>query len=203
MYFHQRKVNFTEVIIFHFLVEILAREIQDVDRRRLFTEYNNKQTVEKLLSDVNRNRSARLKKQEDMNDIDYVNQLERRVLITGLACCFLSGTIGYLLFVCYEYTNTQSSNLALTLTHKEFFSKSRRNFNVSIEFFSLLPKVYNVDIPDWGPCSVMALEVIRLAAVIVTVLHLLALAINHYIGIARPLHYAGILNFRLNVSILK
>ena len=69
--------------------------------------------------------------------------------------------------------------------------KFRRNFNVYNEFVSLLPKVYNVDIPDWGPCSVMALEVIRLAAVIVTVLHLLALAVNHYIGIARPLHYAG------------
>lgn len=56
---------------------------------------------------------------------------------------------------------------------------------------SLLPKVYNVDIPDWGPCSILALEAMRLAAVIVTVLHLLALAVNHYIGIARPLHYAG------------
>lgn len=35
------------------------------------------------------------------------------------------------------------------------------------------------------------MEAIRLAAVIVTVFHLLALAVNHYIGIARPLHYAG------------
>ena len=57
---------------------------------------------------------------------------------------------------------------------------------------SLLPKVYNVPIPDWGPCSMLVLEAIRMAAVIVTVLHLLALAVNHYIGIARPLHYAGI-----------
>lgn len=38
----------------------------------------------------------------------------------------------------------------------------------------------------------LALEAVRLGAVIVTVVHLLALAINHYIGIARPLHYAGI-----------
>lgn len=54
-----------------------------------------------------------------------------------------------------------------------------------------MPKVYNLDIPDWGPCSMLAMEAIRLAAVIVTVFHLLALAVNHYIGIARPLHYAG------------
>lgn len=64
-------------------------------------------------------------------------------------------------------------------------------FYADAEWSSLLPKVYNVDIPDWGPCSILALEAMRLAAVIVTVLHLLALAINHYIGIARPLHYAG------------
>ena len=39
----------------------------------------------------------------------------------------------------------------------------------------------------------LALEAVRLGAVIVTVVHLLVLAINHYIGIARPLHYAGIM----------
>lgn len=39
----------------------------------------------------------------------------------------------------------------------------------------------------------LVLEAIRMAAVIVTVLHLLALAVNHYIGIARPLHYAGMI----------
>jgi len=37
----------------------------------------------------------------------------------------------------------------------------------------------------------LSLEAIRLGAIIVTVFHLLALAVNHYIGIARPLHYAG------------
>lgn len=63
-------------------------------------------------------------------------------------------------------------------------------------FSSLLPKVYNLDIPDWGPCSMLAMEAIRLAAVIVTVFHLLALAVNHYIGIARPLHYAGIITYK-------
>lgn len=67
---------------------------------------------------------------------------------------------------------------------------------LGLVFNSLLPKVYNVDIPDWGPCSMLAMEAIRLAAVIVTVFHLLALAVNHYIGIARPLHYAAIMTKR-------
>ncbi|XP_057376999.1 5-hydroxytryptamine receptor 1B-like [Daphnia carinata] len=67
---------------------------------------------------------------------------------------------------------------------------------LGLVFNSLLPKVYNVHIPDWGPCSMLVLEAIRMAAVIVTVLHLLALAVNHYIGIARPLHYAAIMTKR-------
>lgn len=43
----------------------------------------------------------------------------------------------------------------------------------------------------------LVLEAVRLGAVLVTVVHLLALAVNHYIGIARPLHYAGIFTCRL------
>lgn len=35
-----------------------------------------------------------------------------------------------------------------------------------------------------------------MGAVIVTVVHLLALSINHYIGIIRPLHYAAIMTKR-------
>ena len=38
----------------------------------------------------------------------------------------------------------------------------------------------------------LTLEAVRLSSVIVTVVHLLALAVNHYVGIVKPLHYAGI-----------
>jgi len=40
----------------------------------------------------------------------------------------------------------------------------------------------------------LTLEAVRLSSVIVTVVHLLALAVNHYVGIVKPLHYAGIFN---------
>ncbi|GIX66805.1 g_PROTEIN_RECEP_F1_2 domain-containing protein [Caerostris extrusa] len=40
-------------------------------------------------------------------------------------------------------------------------------------------------------CYVLVLEAFRLGGMVVAVLHLLALAINHYIGILRPLHYAA------------
>ncbi|GIX88195.1 g_PROTEIN_RECEP_F1_2 domain-containing protein [Caerostris extrusa] len=40
-------------------------------------------------------------------------------------------------------------------------------------------------------CYVLVLEAFRLGGMVVAVFHLLALAINHFIGILRPLHYAS------------
>ena len=66
---------------------------------------------------------------------------------------------------------------------------------------SLLPVVYGIPIPTMWPCKLLVLEAFRLGAVIVTVVHLLALAINHYIGIVRPLHYVSCMTER-TVSVL-
>ncbi|GFS33979.1 g_PROTEIN_RECEP_F1_2 domain-containing protein [Trichonephila inaurata madagascariensis] len=57
---------------------------------------------------------------------------------------------------------------------------------------SLLPIVYGVQLGPMSFCFILSLEAFRLGGLVVAVLHLLALAINHYIGILRPLHYAHI-----------
>lgn len=41
--------------------------------------------------------------------------------------------------------------------------------------------------PERLTCIILALEALRLGAVLVTMLHLLALAANHYLGALRPL----------------
>ncbi|CAG7838616.1 unnamed protein product [Allacma fusca] len=62
---------------------------------------------------------------------------------------------------------------------------------------SLLFCVFNIDItPGGGKCFKLAVEVSRLGAISSTVVHLLALGINHWIGIIRPLHYAAIMTRR-------
>ncbi|KAJ8969933.1 hypothetical protein NQ314_001514 [Rhamnusium bicolor] len=43
------------------------------------------------------------------------------------------------------------------------------------------------------PCII---ELIRLSGIVITVLHLLALSLNHYIGIMKPLHYNSIVTKR-------
>ena len=61
-------------------------------------------------------------------------------------------------------------------------------FAISLTINSFL-KVYM----NWEPnvCWALLLEVFRMTGLSVSALHLLALAINHYVGILRPLHYAS------------
>ncbi|KAK8740241.1 hypothetical protein OTU49_003121, partial [Cherax quadricarinatus] len=51
-----------------------------------------------------------------------------------------------------------------------------------------LPMVQKVHIPE---CIKLSLEVLRLCGILIQILHLLVVALNHYIGIIRPLHYAA------------
>ena len=53
---------------------------------------------------------------------------------------------------------------------------------------SLLPQILGVS-NVWDYCWALAFEALRLGGIISTAAHLLALALNHYIGILRPLHY--------------
>lgn len=48
----------------------------------------------------------------------------------------------------------------------------------------------------------MALEAFRLSGPIISVLHLLALAVNHYLGIVRPLHYASMVTKRTAIILI-
>lgn len=59
---------------------------------------------------------------------------------------------------------------------------------------SYLPKVFGIEIAS---CLVLlTIEMYRLSGVIITVMHLLALSINHYLGILKPLHYMSIMTTR-------
>ncbi|XP_025266717.1 trace amine-associated receptor 2-like [Camponotus floridanus] len=51
-------------------------------------------------------------------------------------------------------------------------------------------------------CFLLVLEVVRLGGVIITVFHLMALAVNHYLGILRPLHYLSILTYKNTTTLL-
>lgn len=54
---------------------------------------------------------------------------------------------------------------------------------------SYIPVVHNVALGPWTACYFLIFELLRLAGLITSVLHLLTLAINHWLSIVAPLKY--------------
>uniref|UniRef100_A0A8D8QJX9 5-hydroxytryptamine receptor 7 n=1 Tax=Cacopsylla melanoneura TaxID=428564 RepID=A0A8D8QJX9_9HEMI len=59
---------------------------------------------------------------------------------------------------------------------------------------SYLPLVFDYIISH--ECVFITVEALRLGGILITMLHLLFLALNHYLGILRPLHYPSIMTHR-------
>ncbi|XP_037780774.1 alpha-2Da adrenergic receptor-like [Penaeus monodon] len=68
--------------------------------------------------------------------------------------------------------------------------------SVALVVNSYLPSVHNI---STGMCVGLTLEAVRMGSILVQILHLLVVALNHYIGTLRPLHYAA----TMTPSILK
>ncbi|XP_047469408.1 glucose-dependent insulinotropic receptor-like [Penaeus chinensis] len=68
--------------------------------------------------------------------------------------------------------------------------------SVALVVNSYLPSVHNI---STGMCVRLTLEAVRMGSILVQILHLLVVALNHYIGTLRPLHYAA----TMTPSILK
>ncbi|XP_011877478.1 PREDICTED: trace amine-associated receptor 4-like isoform X1 [Vollenhovia emeryi] len=88
--------------------------------------------------------------------------------------------------------------ISLSLAGADAFSSSV--LGIGLVLNSFIPNGLEIKLKDMD-CFLLALEVVRLGGVIITVFHLMALAINHYLGILRPLHYLTILTYR-NTTIL-
>lgn len=83
-------------------------------------------------------------------------------------------------------------HISLSLAGADAFASFQLGLGLFIN--SLLDKGLQIEgIPGYIPTIV---EVFRLGGVIITVAHLLALAVNHYLGIIKPLHYPSIMTHR-------
>ncbi|OQR76737.1 adenosine receptor A2b-like [Tropilaelaps mercedesae] len=105
-------------------------------------------------------------------------------------------SLGMLISVFINLLVLFSARCIRTITPTIFFSLSLVaanayaviTYTVSMAVNSYFPVVY-----EWSPniCWALLLEVFRMTGLTSSALHLLALAINHYVGIIRPLHYAS------------
>ncbi|XP_050717279.1 lysophosphatidic acid receptor 1-like isoform X2 [Eriocheir sinensis] len=62
------------------------------------------------------------------------------------------------------------------------------SLSIAILVNTYLPTVHGVRV---GLCVSLSLEAVRMGSILVQILHLLAVALTHYMGTVRPLHYAS------------
>ncbi|XP_063242844.1 lysophosphatidic acid receptor 1-like [Bacillus rossius redtenbacheri] len=94
-----------------------------------------------------------------------------------------------LLAVCW-LRRPVSPTLALSLSLAAADACASLLFGLQLVLHSLLPHAFRIQVTEHRSCLWLMLEMTRLSTIIVGVLHLLALAGNHYLGIRRPLRYA-------------
>lgn len=63
---------------------------------------------------------------------------------------------------------------------------------------SLLPQVFSIQIDK---CSQLVIEALRMGGMYTSIGHLLTLAVNHYLGIKKPLHYPSLMTTR-NITVI-
>ncbi|GIY94172.1 g_PROTEIN_RECEP_F1_2 domain-containing protein [Caerostris extrusa] len=124
-------------------------------------------------------------------EIDLI-ELYRVVVPVMLTVCILSLVFNLIILLSVKWVKKSlSPTLLLSLSLAVADAYASMVIGVGLVVNSLLPIVYGVDMGPFSNCYVLVLEAFRLGGMVVTVFHLLALAINHYIGILRPLHYAA------------
>ncbi|GFY55007.1 g_PROTEIN_RECEP_F1_2 domain-containing protein [Trichonephila inaurata madagascariensis] len=125
------------------------------------------------------------------DEID-LRELYRIAVPVMLTVCILSLVFNMIILLSVKWVRKSlSPTLLLSLSLAVADAYASLVIGVGLVVNSLLPIVYGVDMGPFSNCYVLVLEAYRLGGMVVTVFHLLALAINHYIGILRPLHYAA------------
>lgn len=127
------------------------------------------------------------------NGMEDIVDLYKIVVPVLLVACFLS-FIFNLTMVCSVRCLRRkiSPTICLSLSLAMADAYASLVIGLGLLFNSLLPIVFNYKLGPFSFCFILSLEAFRLGGLVVSVLHLLALAVNHYIGIIRPLHYAHI-----------
>lgn len=64
---------------------------------------------------------------------------------------------------------------------------------IGLLFNSYLPIVFDIDLGK-AQCALLVIEIFRLSSLIASAMHLLSLALVHYKGIVKPLHYRYLIN---------
>ncbi|KAG5887521.1 hypothetical protein JTB14_022133 [Gonioctena quinquepunctata] len=123
------------------------------------------------------------------NDILYENIVQLCISCL-LVCCLLAMCVNCLVIFSVHWIRTPMTpnlKISLSLAIADVVSSSMTGLLL------LMDKLNVMEDAGVFPCLI---ELTRLSGILITVLHLLALSFNHYIGIMKPLHYNVIVTKR-------
>ncbi|CAG9822314.1 unnamed protein product [Phaedon cochleariae] len=130
------------------------------------------------------------------SDSAYEN-IEQICISILLVCCLLAMCINCVVIISVNWiTNSMSPNLkiSISLAIADVVSSSMTGLVLLLDKFEVEPRQMGV-FPS-------LIELVRLSGIVITVLHLLALSFNHYIGILKPLHYNVIVTKRKVTTVI-
>ncbi|KAG8193406.1 hypothetical protein JTE90_009631 [Oedothorax gibbosus] len=134
---------------------------------------------------------------EDENNVKILYQT---VVPVMLIACLLSMIFNLVIVYSVRWVRRLSPTLYLSLSLAVADAYASLVIGIGLVINSLLPNVYGLNLGRFKDCYIQVLEAFRLGGLVIIVFHLLALAVNHYIGILRPLHYAATVTRRTAIS---
>lgn len=121
--------------------------------------------------------------------------LYRSLVPVMLICCVISFCTNLSILIAVRWVRRSlSPTLCFSVSLAVSDAYASLVLGVGLLLNSLLPIGFNIHLGTY--CTILVLEGFRLGGVIVSILHLLMLAVNHYLGIIRPLHYASTMTKR-------
>ncbi|KAL3175116.1 hypothetical protein MRX96_040510 [Rhipicephalus microplus] len=121
--------------------------------------------------------------------LDAARDVYRLAVPVMLVACLMSMVFNVVIVESVHWLRrSPSPTLCFSLSLSAANAYASLVLGVGLVVNSLLPTLYHIQPPA---CWALSLEAFRLTGLIASVFHLLALAVNHYIGILRPLHYAA------------
>ncbi|CAM1314464.1 Uncharacterised protein r2_g2503 [Pycnogonum litorale] len=134
-------------------------------------------------------------------EFEWRRRLYLVVVPVMLTVCLITILFNLLIFMSMKWVRRSiSPTLCLNVSLALADAYASLIIGVGLIMNSLLPYGFGLQISN--ACYVIVLEAFRLSGPIISVLHLLALAINHYLGIVRPLHYASMMTKRAAIILI-
>ncbi|XP_071540301.1 uncharacterized protein [Panulirus ornatus] len=118
-------------------------------------------------------------------------QVYKIIMPVIIAFCMASGLVSSAVVCATPWIKRpMSPTVRLSLSLAAANTVFSASLTVAVVVNSYLPAVHGISLSN---CIKLSIEAVRMGSILVQILHLLVVALNHYMGTLRPLHYAAIM----------